>query len=132
MKIKFNVTHIDSGEEYIYEDTKVLDNKEVVLNPNKTYILHISYPLSTTAKFTLNTGKNGITRGGLVKKICDLYKKIYEIEDNTSDVEPVNIPGMLNRITTDGKFGIWGHHIGDLVLVNATVSKEKITLGVDS
>lgn len=40
---------------------------------------------------------------------------------------------MLNRNFIDGKFGIWGHDIGDLVLVDASVSKKNvISLGVDS
>ena len=140
MKIKLNRTHIDSGEEYVnngMEDNsyydKPLNNKEVVLPPNKEYILKIDYPLSTPAKFKVSSGKNGITRGKLVALIRKYYQKVYEIEDSSTKIKPKMIPNMLNRDFTDGKFGIWGHVIGDLVLVDAEISKEGvITLGVDS
>lgn len=135
MKIKFNATHIESGEEYIYpeEGDVKLDPKEIVLEPDTYYMLVISYPLSTPAKFKINSGKRGISRGKLVSLICKYYHKIYEIEDGSTKIKPSKIPGMYNRNITDGKFGIWGHDIGDLILVDGEVSNNHmITLGVDS
>ena len=43
------------------------------------------------------------------------------------------IPNMYNRITTEGKFGIWGHDLGDLILHTVWIDNDNvITLGVDS
>jgi hypothetical protein len=58
---------------------------------------------------------------------------MYAEEDETSGGNPGHIPGMLNRNTSEGKYGIWGHDIGDLLLCSAYVDDSgKITLGVDS
>jgi hypothetical protein len=131
-RIKFNYTAVASAEESDFGD-EILDNKEVVLPRNETYKLVISYPLSTPAQFSIKTGKSGMTRGELAKKVCDLYGKVYELEDASTTTKADLIPGMLNRNVTNGMFGIWGHGIGDLMLVDAEVSEEKvITLGVDS
>jgi hypothetical protein len=140
MKIKLNTTHIESGEEYvndgkednIYYD-KPLDNKELVLPSNKEYILKIDYPLSTSAKFKVKSGKKGITRGKLVSLIRKYYQLVYDIEDSPKKITPARIKNLVDKTMIDERFGIWGHDIGDLMLVNAEVSeKNVITLGVDS
>lgn len=130
MTIKLNATHIESGTEYL--DDKVFDNKEIVLPSEKEYTLIIDYPLKNAAKFKIKTGKRGFTRSKLVATVIKYYKKVYQIEDSTSNILPGKIPGMLNRNITNGMFGIWGHDIGDLILVDCLVSRGKIYLGVDS
>jgi hypothetical protein len=140
MKIKFNMTQIDDGSEYVNDGTeddsyydRPLNNKEIVLPPNQEYILKIDYPLSAPAKFKVKSGEKGITRGKLVSLVRKYYQKVYEIEDSSTGVKPGKAFPLLNRNFTDGKFGIWGHVIGDLVLVDAEVSKKNvISLGVDS
>lgn len=139
-------THIEFGDEYDYEnwgdgwekeiaEAKRLKKNEnkVVLIPNQEFTLKIDYPLSTPAKFKFKSGKKGITTKQLIKKIREFYKKVYDEEDSSANSGTGHIPGMLNRDFSDGKYGIWGHDIGDLVLVEAKVSnKNVITLGVDS
>ena len=121
MIIKFNVTHIESGEEYLDYLDKKFDNKEIVLSPNTNYILNIDYPLSTPAKFKIKSGKKGISRNKLVSLIRKYYQKVYDIEDKSI------------KTKAGGTFGIWGHDMGDLVLVDGSVSnKNVINLGVDS
>ena len=133
MKIQLNSTHIESGVEYNEYAKKIYDNKQIVLPRNKEYVLKIDYPLQTPAKFEIKSGTKGISRGRLVSLIRKYYQKVYDIEDRTTKVKARNIPGMLNRDFTNGKFGIWGHNIGDLVLCEASVSKNNvITLSVDS
>ncbi len=137
MKIKLNSTHIQSGEEYTSDMDEVYDkplnNKELILPPNKEYTLVIDYPLSTPAKRTFKSGKNGLSRGKFVSIVRSFYKKVYDIEDGTTKIKPAYIKNMFNRNSTDGAFGIWEHDIGDLVLVNASLSKKNvISLGVDS
>lgn len=116
------------------EGYQKLDPKEVVLAPDKEFILKITYPLTIPCEVKMKTGKKGITRLALVKKVITTYRKIYEVEDSTTNEKPGYIPGMCNRNRTDGKFGIWGHDIGDLMLCSAHLDSKKniITLGVDS
>lgn len=135
MKIKLNTTHIKSGKEYIYEDDEVFNNKELVLPPNQEYTLVIDYPLSTPAKLVIKSGEKGLTRGKFVSLVRKYYQKVYDEEDKSTKV-PVTVGKRgpaYNRDRTDGKYGIWGHLIGDLVLVDAEVNKKNvIRLGVDS
>jgi hypothetical protein len=45
----------------------------------------------------------------------------------------ITIEDATDVIGKKGKYGIWGHSIGDLVLIDADVdAKGNITLGVDS
>lgn len=106
---------------------------QVILKPNKEFILEISYPLSVPCKVKIKTGKKGVSRKKLVHKIVTTYRKIYDIEDDTSKNKAGYISGMLNRNSTNGKFGIWGHCIQDLILCSAHISRNNvITVGVDS
>jgi len=120
------------------QDVAACPPNEVVLDPNTPYELIIDYPTSTPYRKRFNTGAKGMTRIELADFICKNYRKMYAEEDGTSEV-----PGLLgcqggaalpfNRQQTNGKYGIWGHCIEDLVLCSATVdAKNFITLGVDS
>lgn len=74
------------------------------------------------------------TRADLARAVAARYNAIYDEEAKTTAVEPGYIPGMLNRNRTNGRYGIWGHDIGDLVL--HTVEHDPVTgvytLGIDS
>lgn len=120
------------------KEVKACDPKTVVLSPNKTYTLVIDYPTSVPYKAKIKTGKKGMTRIELADKVCQHYRKMYAEEDSSTQIPPLlgcqgGAAPMLNRQQTDGKYGIWGHEIEDLVLVNANIdAKGNITLGVDS
>lgn len=114
---------------------KLKDPDEIVIAEEKIKI-KFSYPLSDTVVFEEKApnGVAGFTRYHLAKAICDRYRQIYDEEEASSAVPAANIPGMLNRCQTDGKYGIWGHSIEDLLLVDVTFDKKTKTcsLGVDS
>ena len=47
--------------------------------------------------------------------------------------DPGHIQGMLNRESSDGPYGIWGHDIGDLVLGGVTDNGDgTFDLSIDS
>lgn len=74
------------------------------------------------------------TRADLARAVAARYCAIYAEEEESTKVEPGYIPGMLNRNRTNGRYGIWGHDIGDLLL--HTVEHDPVTgvytLGIDS
>jgi hypothetical protein len=111
-----------------------LDRNEIVLEGSKDYTLTIDYPLSTPALFPLRTPSTGVSRIDLVEIIVKAYREVYKEEEESTKVKSGLIPGMYNRNTTDGKYGIWGHGLGDLMLHAAYVDEETgvIELGVDS
>jgi len=118
-----NITKIDKTK-FIF-NTKihsVLTNNEkknyYSSNKNSIYV-HIDYPVSVPCvmEFTLCKNKKDITFGELLYIYTVGYQLMYiseETEEQSNhNVEP--IPGMLNRSSTNGMFGIWGHYITDLV-----------------
>jgi hypothetical protein len=74
------------------------------------------------------------TRADLARAVSARYNKIYDEEEATSDVEPQYIPGMLNRAPTNGKYKIWGHVLGDLLLhtVSHDPAADLYILGIES
>ena len=113
------------------EDMKQSPPEEVILESNTEYTLKIDYPLSNPFVAKFKTEKDGMTRQEFVDLACESYQHIYEVEDAGKD--PGTIPGMYNRVITDGEFGIWGHYIGDLTIHTLYIDENNlITLGVDS
>lgn len=83
------------------------------LPANKIYNLIIDYPVSQDFVFPINTGKSGISLISLINEIGKAYRKIYK---------------------NPSKYGVWGHDIGDLILVEIKVNHKKklINIIVDS
>jgi len=87
--------------------------KEIVIKSKKITI-QVTYPLSTEYEFVMESD-NGFSREELYKGVFDAYQEVYKDAD------------------TENSYGIWGHSIGDLVLVNMTeIKKNVFGLGVDS
>ena len=125
---------IDSPE----VDLLHLINKDEVVIPESRVALIIDYPLKAPFAFMLFSDK-GFTRGTLIRLISYQYRLIYEEEENTAKTKTLP-PGqrkIINRNTTDGIYGIWGHDIGDLVLTEVDVYRNSqgtltLILQVDS
>lgn len=113
----------------------IVDGDEVVIDKTLISVI-VNYPLRDRFFLPLRTSNaKGFTRRELAKGISELYKWIYNVETNTSDVpEGRHSVYKLNRNRTDGYFGIWGHDIGDLDLHTVTydASLDAYMLGIDS
>jgi len=139
---------IEQDDEY-KDIIKKLDAKEEIL-PAGEYHLVIDYPLSRPYRESI-TFANPVKREEIVEIICNRYRKIYKLEDITSNINPSgiicnryrktykleditsNINPRYNRVHTDGEYGIWGHDLSDLNLYTIYVDENKvITLEVDS
>jgi hypothetical protein len=119
-------------DEYAEEDGRVSpDPKEIVLNEG-TYELEITYPLSNPFKGKFKVGKRGLSREKLVEKVIASYNHIYATEDGDVGAKTGNIPGMLNRARSNGRYGIWGHDMSDLMLHTAYVTGKKVEVSCDS
>lgn len=105
---------IEKAEEY---SAQLLHKDEVVINEPKITVI-IDYPLTNEYTFDLES-KSGFTRWQLLKAISDNYYKLYAEEEKSATVKTIPIAErttMYNRNRTNGKYGIWGHDIADLVL----------------
>lgn len=123
----------DVLDQYAVESgRKSPDPKETVLSAGE-YTLVIDYPLSNPFKKKFKVAKGGMTRAKLVALVIKSYKKIYADEDKDMGTQTGFIPGMLNRATSEGRYGIWGHVMEDLMLHTATVQKNgNVTVDCDS
>ncbi len=96
----------------VVDDGDQLQDGDVRVSSAESLMIKFSYPLArpTTMEFR---SPGGFTVGKLVECVREGYRKIYAEEG-----EPVRDPDamLMNRPTTDGPHGIWGHDIGDLVI----------------
>ena len=107
-----------------------VDPDEIVINMNKIYVRY-TYPLTNHVILEF-TADNGFTRAELAKKVCAGYKQIYDEEEISGKPGYIR-PGCLNRATSHGPYGIWGHVIDDLVLYEVVQIQDNLfELGVDS
>lgn len=81
-------------------------------NYRTIYTVH-DYPLSREVYFKFECNQP-VTYGILLYAYTIAYQLIYKLEDEDSG-DPGFIQNTFNRSTSNGKFGIWGHYIGDLV-----------------
>jgi len=107
-----------------YDDPEVVAagvgmDEVVILAP--TIRLMFDYPLSVSVTQTCTMpDQRSWTRKDLWGAITDGYKKIYAEED--AAVGPTGaIPGMENRATSNGPYGIWGHSIDQLYIEGVTL-----------
>lgn len=110
-----------------FEDKEVRENlinpSEVVIKDEKITMV-ITYPLSVEVSCTLEN-KGGFTRLDVFKNIYEAYKQIYEEEEITVG-DPGSYDNLYNRKESEGKYGIWGHYLGDLVIESVSYNpKEK-------
>jgi hypothetical protein len=73
-----------------------------------------------------------MTRREVVNKVVECYERIYREEDAALAAPARLIPGSLNRETTSGPYGIWGHVLSDLMLCTLNVNGNKLSVEVDS
>ena len=151
VKVTFNVLYpwyLKDGLEpspYIHM-TKELNkySVEYVSNPREEVIsstqatLIIDYPVTHEKRVLLRAANSkGFTRVELVRKIANAYQNMYVEEANTSTLPIESIQArsngecmLLNRATTDGKYGIWGHDLHDLMLHTVYYNKQDNTISV--
>lgn len=107
--------NIDASKDYDH----LLTGADKLIIHDTSIQLCIDYPLNHAHYFPLESA-TGFTRRIIVEAIVKTYVHIYAEEKETIR-EMAVIPasqrrGLINRNTTDGKYGIWGHDIGDLVI----------------
>lgn len=117
----------------------LINPNEVVITSNSPPTLEIDYPLTNLYQKKLDSSK--YTRVELAKIICLTYQKIYKEEKDSTQLPVESIAsrtngssGLINRAKTNGKYGIYGHSLDNLLLHTIKYNKEMnlITLGVDS
>lgn len=106
-----------------------LDEDRQILKSGKTYELILDYPVQTPMISKIRGPKT-------LRQVLDFavkqYRKMYDEEDKTSSRKASKIPGMRNRQSTNGKYGIYGHDLSDLSIDSIIIKDSKIYLSVSS
>lgn len=113
---------LDDANKYI----KRLINADEIVIPYSRVSVFIDYPLEKPAIITLMASNKGFSRKELVQKISKAYHEIYKEEELSAKQKTIPIKDrktLANRNQTDGKYGIWGHDLADLVLSTIQVHK---------
>lgn len=106
------------------ELNRLIGRDEVVLQDTAITII-IDYPLNNECRFKL-TSKHGFTRAQLAKAISNQYHQIFKDEEATATIKTIPVEQrkkVANRNQTNGKYGIWGHDMANLVLAGIRVYK---------
>jgi hypothetical protein len=123
------------------KDLKQMRNAEEVVFTGTNLIVVLDYPLRKEVNFPISASSpRGFTRSELARKVADLYKRVYEEEEQTSKIAVIPLEqrkGLINRNETNGKYGIWGHDLSDLDLHTIEISRGAdgtvlAYLGIDS
>jgi hypothetical protein len=104
------------------EVSQLLKPNEMVL-PYNSVTLVIDYPLEHRAFFEITTTQQGFSRKELIEAISKRYHEVYEEESKTQTAPTESSPTVMNRGRSNGKYGIWGHSISDLVLDSVSIYK---------
>ena len=102
----------------------LVDKNKIVIDESKVTVI-IDYPLTNEYRFTVES-KSGFTRAQLLKDISKNYYSIYAEEEQSATIKTIPLnkrTTLYNRNQTNGKYGIWGHDIADLVLADILVYK---------
>lgn len=112
-----------------YDDVRKL---YTALNLSGEYTFCYTYPLSTAAFFKRELTPNMTGEDILVIARMD-YETIYKTEIQATS-NPGHIPGTLNRKTTAGPFGIWGHDFSDLYFegIGINISTKAVVFNMGS
>ena len=97
-------------EEYLRQ---IHDIDEIFITDENIFI-EFSYPLSKEVLLRYQK-KGGFSKRDVIKRIGDGYKKIYEEEEREVG-DPGTYDNLYNRRRSQGKYGIWGHTIEDLII----------------
>jgi hypothetical protein len=111
--------------EHPEKSVKQLVNKDEIVIEEDTITLIIDYPLTNEFRLKINS-KHGFTRRELITEISKAYYKLFEEEEATATIKTIPVEKrttVYNRNQTNGKYGIWGHDIADLVLADVMVYK---------
>jgi hypothetical protein len=108
--------HDEETDEFEIIDIPTDWGSEIIETLPRLRVL-IDYPLTNAYSLDLTHEDGaGWTMRQFAIAICEAYEAIYSEEGE----DPGHVEGMLNRAKSDGKYGIWGHDLGDLTLSSAT------------
>lgn len=106
-----------------------------IMEPSPVLRFVIDYPLTKSKAVELrHDDGTPWTKVQFIEAVREAYRTIYAEEAAAVGGEPKHTPNgpLLNRVTTNGPYGIWGHRMSDLVLESASKRNNTWKLHVGS
>lgn len=107
---------------------------EKYLDDNNITVLNciIRFPLSKECSFQIKipNGKDYFFLPDVVVAICNKYREIYAEEDATSSIKAENLPKLINRNVTNGKWGIKFHYLDELIIDDLVLDTSTNTIEI--
>lgn len=114
----------------------LLEPDLVLRNIKEDFRIKIEYPVSNGPfYFPLRLKMETYKKKDIVQQIRNAYFRMYEEEEETSTTPVGQLnEHCINRNFTNGKYGIWGHNLTDLILEDFEIDEhaKTITPGVSS
>jgi len=117
---------------------RLIDADSIALNYPRAKIV-FDYPLDNPTTREISTLGEGFSRRELIELIGKNYEEIYEEEEvsATTKTLPMNERKIMNRNSTDGIYGIWGHDLDDIAISGVEVRRSRngeivLILGIES
>ena len=107
-----NAVPVDSCEDETY--LQGISDLDTIIITGENIFIEFRYPLSKEVLLRFQK-EGGFTKRDLLKRIGEGYKKIYEDEAEASP-DPGTYDNLYNRRRSEGRYGIWGHYLEDLVI----------------
>ena len=127
-------------EEYISRSIRVCKSDGIIspytiVSPYKEITIKFDYPLEHEVELKFKSDKNDFTRLEFWKCIHDGYTQIYKEETDAvgdpgricdQDNEKGDHNNLINRASSTGPHGIWGHYITDLFIESVLEIKPSV------
>lgn len=130
MRIHLETANMDGI--FVYVDRETQNALKGVGKVN----IKITYPLKNPAykEIDLTDLQKYGDAAYVIQSVIDFYRQIYFEEEKSMTTNISDRGNLINRPSSNGKYGIWGHDLGDLMLWGVEVNTEtnEITVGVDS
>lgn len=116
------IAYADASEKIWSKEELLTKLNTVIHAENKCMYAEITYPLTNPALIKFNCTQP-ITYGMVLYLFTVAYQLVYDLEEQ-DDGHPGQIsPTLINRATSEGRFGIWGHDISDLLYNSVSTIK---------
>jgi hypothetical protein len=133
------ISHSDDDEKWGVPFKNLEENLATVVSPDEIVVEErdarfvINFPLDTTYFFDVQSRDGQFTRADLIQEIGAVYSRIYDQEAETSTIEETrgfDEETGYRRNETNGKYGIYGFHLEDLLVSGFSQLKHGETLYV--
>ena len=101
-----------------------------IFNHLRVMLCNPSNTKECSFQIKIPNGKDYFFLPDVVVAICNKYREIYAEEDATSSIKAENLPKLINRNVTNGKWGIKFHYLDELIIDDLVLDTSTNTIEI--